>query len=419
MNFLTKINRNYLLPFVVVLLVVTIAGYFILRIIIIYGAKEKLLSKEYLIEHQIKNTGEIPNLHPVIEVKKTEKEPDISPSFKKVIIWNEMEKEDEIFLEYSSKINIAGSWYIVKIRQSTFENEDLILILALTLLILLSAAFMISFFSTRRMNRTVWSGFEHNLHEIESYSLRLNKDISLERSNIEEFERLNTVITDFTSKLRSDYSMLKEFTENASHEIQTPLSIALMNLEEILQHDIKEDVFKKVVTVINSLKRLTALNQNLILLAKIENMQFEACSEVSLNEIILRKKEEFSTFFEAKKLDVEIKADGDFMIRMNEYLSDTLISNLLSNAINHNIKGGIIRILIEPGFLKICNTGENHALINKTIFNRFVSGNPKSSGLGLAIVRQICETHKLDVQYTKDDLHCFTIRIKSQVNNLS
>jgi signal transduction histidine kinase len=410
MKFLVKINRNYLLPFIVVLLVMTVAGYFILRIIIEYGAKEKLLSKEYLIEQQIKNIGEIPNLHPVIEVQKTETEPDISPSFKKVTIRNEMENEDEIYLEYSSKIIIAGSWYIVKIRQSTFENEDLILILALTLFILLSSAFMISFFSTKRLNRTVWSGFEHNLHEIENYSLRLNKDILLKRSDIEEFKRLNAVITDFTSKLRSDYSMLKEFTENASHEIQTPLSVALMNLEEILQHDIKEDAFKKVVTVINSLKRLTALNQSLILLAKIENMQFESCSEVSLNEIISRKKEELSSFLEAKNLEVEITTEGDFLIRINEYLGDILIGNLLTNAVNHNIKGGIIEILIKPGFLKICNTGENNTLTNKTIFNRFVSGNPRSYGLGLAIVKKICETHNLDIHYTKDDLHCFTIK---------
>ncbi len=413
MKFLTKINRNYLIPFAIVFVVMSVAGYFILRIIITQGAKERLLSKEYLVEQQIKNTGEIPNLHPVFEVQKTEKEPDIVPSFKKVTIWNEMEKEDEIFLEYSSKINIGGKWYIVKIRQSSFENEDIILILALTLVLLLSSAFIISFSSTRRMNRTAWSGFERNLHEIESYSFRLNKDISLERSDIEEFERLNIVVTDFTSRLKSDYLILKEFTENASHEIQTPLSIALMNLEEILQHDIKEDVFKEVVTVINSLKRLTTLNQSLILLAKIENMQFEKGSEISLNEIILRKKGDLSAFIDAKNLDVEIKDEGNFLILMNVYLSDILIGNLFTNAVNHNITGGMIRIFIKPGFLQICNTGENHALTDKTIFNRFVSGNPKSPGLGLAIVRQICETHNLEVQYSKEELHCFTVLIKS------
>jgi hypothetical protein len=217
MKFLAKINRNYLIPFAIVFLVMSFAGYFILRIIITQGARERLLSKEYLGEQHIKNTGDVPNLHPVIEVQKAEKEPGISPSFKNVNIWNEREKEDEVFLEYSSKINVGDTWYTVKIRQSSFENEDIILILALTLFLLLSSAFMISFFSTRRMNRTVWSGFEHNRHEIENFSIRLNKDISLEKSDIEEFERLNIAVKDFTSRLKSDYVMLKEFTENASH----------------------------------------------------------------------------------------------------------------------------------------------------------------------------------------------------------
>lgn len=208
--------------------------------------------------------------------------------------------------------------------------------------------------------------------------------------------------------------MLKEFTENASHEIQTPLSVALMNLEEILQHDIREDLFKKVVTVINSLKRLNLLNQSLILLAKIENNQFEATTHISLNELIAKKTGEFTAFLKRKNLKVEINTDGDFKVKINEYLSDILVSNLLSNAINHNIPGGVIRMTFGPDSFKICNTGLENSLTNDTVFNRFTSGTSKSTGLGLAIVRQICETNKLDIRYIKDrDYHCFIIKNKS------
>jgi signal transduction histidine kinase len=394
-------------------MVMTVAGYLILRIIIIQEAKEILLSRIYLVEQQIKNTGEIPNLLPIIEVQKATQETHLIPSFRKVKIWNDLEKEDEIFLEYSGKLNIDGSWYMIKLRQFTFENEDLILILVLTLFILLSSAFTISYFSTRKMNRTVWSGFEHNLREIENYSLKLDRGIALDRSDIEEFERLKNVVTEFTRKMRSDYLALKEFTENASHEIQTPVSIALMNLEEILQYDLQKELFQKVVTAINSLKRLSAINQNLILLTKIENRQFESTGEVSITDKVFQKKDEFKGLFESKKLDVKIQSEGDFVVRMNEYLSDVLVGNLLSNAVKHNIKGGKIRIFINPGILKICNTAEHNTLTNDNIFNRFVSGNPNSSGLGLAIVSQICALYNLEVNYQKDDLHCFVIRMKS------
>jgi signal transduction histidine kinase len=232
-------------------------------------------------------------------------------------------------------------------------------------------------------------------------------------SDTEEFGRLNKVIGNLTEKLKSDYLIQKEFTENASHEIQTPLSIALLNLEEILQQDLKEETFQKTATVISALKRLSALNQSLILLSKIENKQFEADRSVSLKEIVTRKLDEFSVLLETKALEVKVQIEQDFQIRLNEQLAELLINNLLSNAVNHNIRGGKIIILMYNGSLRICNTGEDNSLTNESIFNRFVSGNPKSYGLGLAIVRKICETHDLEINYYKDEMHCFVLKTKS------
>lgn len=413
MKFLTRINRNYLILFSITLIGVTIVGYFALHLIIMRGAKENLLSKEYLIEKQIKNTGEIPNLNPLIVVTKTDEGGNAKPSFKEVKIWNELEKENEVFLEYSNCIKVNNTYYLIKLRRFAFENEDLVLVLAIAIFILLLSAFLISFFITRRLNKTVWAEFEHNLHAIESFSLDLNKNISLIESDTEEFERLNKVINNLTEKLKTDYLMLKEFTENAAHEIQTPLSIALINLEEILQHDLKEETFQKMVASISALKRLSSLNQSLILLAKIENKQFIFNTEISVNEIFTRKIQEFSVLFETKALEVKIQSENDFKIGINKQLAEIMIGNLLSNAINHNVNNGNIRIYVNSESFRICNTGESNLFTNDTIFNRFVSGNSRSYGLGLAIVKKICETHNLDIHYTRDDLHCFTIKQKS------
>ncbi len=86
-----------------------------------------------------------------------------------------------------------------------------------------------------------------------------------------------------------------------------------------------------------------------------------------------------------------------------------------SKRLKNSRKGreGKISILMHSGSLEICNTGEENSLTNETIFNRFVSGNPKSYGLGLAIVRKICETHELEINYTRDKLHCFVLKTKS------
>ena len=142
--------------------------------------------------------------------------------------------------------------------------------------ILLLSSFGILFLINKKINTTVWTDFEHNLHEIESFNFSENNNLRLTVTGIEEFDRLNKVINNLTTKLKTDFQSLKEFSENASHEIQTPLSIVLLNLEEMLQQDLSEDIFRKVITSINALKRLSTLNQSLILLTKIENRQFSA-----------------------------------------------------------------------------------------------------------------------------------------------
>lgn len=414
MKFLTKINRNYFFLLTLILLAVSISGYFIIQAIIINDAKESLLEREFLIKKHILKTGEIPNIYPTVEVKIIDRRVTDKPQFKEVEIENELEKELEPFLEYSSQVKIGDWYYSIKLRQSSFERADLALILALFLFILLLSAFAISYLITGKMNKSIWAQFEHNLGEIEKFSFHEKQNLNLIKTDIEEFDRLDKVVTDLTEKLRSDYFSLKEFTENASHEIQTPLSIVLLNLEEVLQQDLNSETFQKVVSSINAIKRLSSLNQSLILLTKIENRQFKAEQLIILNDIVRRKISEFEPFFETKKLKVELHSEQDFKLIINEQLAELLIGNLLTNAVNHNIQGGRIHISIQENKLEIYNTGEENSLTDNTIFNRFAKSNSKSFGLGLAIVKNICETYNLEIHYHKNDFHCFIITSKQE-----
>lgn len=414
MKFLTKINRNYFFLLTLILLGVSISGYFIIQAIILNDAKESLLEREFLIKKHILKTGEIPNIYPTVEVKIIDRRVTDKPQFKEVEIENELEKELEPFLEYSSQVKIGDWYYSIKLRQSSFERADLALILALFLFILLLSAFAISYLITGKMNKSIWAQFEHNLGEIEKFSFHEKQNLNLIKTDIEEFDRLDKVVTDLTEKLRSDYFSLKEFTENASHEIQTPLSIVLLNLEEVLQQDLNSETFQKVVSSINAIKRLSSLNQSLILLTKIENRQFKAEQVIILNDIVRRKISEFEPFFETKKLNVELHSEQDFKMIINEQLAELLIGNLLTNAVNHNIQGGRIHISIQENKLEIYNTGEENSLTDNTIFNRFAKSNSKSFGLGLAIVKNICETYNLEIHYHKNDFHCFIITSKQE-----
>ncbi len=410
MKFLTKINRSYFITLTIVLLISSVLGYLILHQVILNETKEALLGKVNLLKEQILETGEIPNLYPEIEVKKIHRLDKQEAAFKEIFIYNAEEDEMEPYLEYSAQEKIDDSFYSIQLRQSTFENEDLVVILALTMSLLLLFSFVILFFIGRRINKTIWADFEQNLAEIEHFDFNDKTDLHLVTSDIEEFDRLNRVVIKLTLKLKSDYMSLREFAEDASHEIQTPLSIARLSLDEILQQNPGKEMFEKIVAAINALKRLSGLNQSLLLLTKIENKQFKADQTISFINVAKRKLEEFDALLEMKKLIVETDFNEDFIVRMNHELAERLFNNIFSNAIHHNQKGGCIKIQIKKDEFRICNSGLSNSLNNETIFNRFAKDNSKSHGLGLAIVKNICNTHSLDIHYTKYDSHCFTIQ---------
>ena len=408
MKFLTKINRNYFFLLLISMIIVSVAGYFILQFIILEDAKEALVQNEAQIIKQILDTNELPNIYPIVEITRINRKTNEKPSFKEVMM--PYDGEQEVFLEYSDQVEIKNSYYQIKLREIIFENEDLISALVTSLLILLLSASGIFFFVSRRMNKTIWANFERDLFKIENFRISENQKLDLTQSDIEEFDRLNRVIIQLTDKLQTDFRSLKEFTENASHEIQTPISVVLLNLEEVLQQNLNEETFTKVVSSINAVKRLSNLNKSLILLTKIENDQFKADKLISFQNLFKQKIEEFSVLFESKNLCAKITVEHDFGVKMNDQLAEVLINNLLSNAVNHNISGGIIEIFMNEKELRISNTGEGHFLNDENIFNRFVKGNPKSYGLGLSIVKKICESNHMDIRYEKNELHCFTIK---------
>ena len=411
MKFLTKINRQYFWTLTILLMLISVIGYFVLRNILINETKEDILGRELAIINEIKIQNNAPNIYPIIETKKISNSKIEPKTYKKIFIYDESEDEYEPYLEYTNSIKVNNQYYLIKLRHSLLETNDLIMAIALPLLLILILTFLISFIITKKLNKTVWKGFEINLNKIENYSFKNLNDLELKQTKIEEFKRLNETVTRVTQKLKNDYRALKDFTENASHEIQTPISIILLNLEELLQQDLPEQTFKMVLTTINAVKRLSTLNKSLLLLTKIENNQYSTGIDLNFNELIDEKLEEFSPLLKSKNISLNFQANEIFTVKLNPELASILLNNLISNAIKHNINNGIIKIETYTDKLIISNTGNKHSLTNDNIFNRFTKENSKSYGMGLAIVKQICLMHNMNVHYHKNKLHTFTINI--------
>lgn len=389
--------------------------------VIIYLALDVLLSKE--VDEQLESTsayyleqlidGETPqSVEPIVEIKFLKEKTAETKSFSTIELYDAYEKEDEPYRELISVVEINGKYYELTCRQSVLESEDLMVtILAVVMLILLFFVGAIYLINKRNFKR-IWSPFYATLAQLKGFDVAKSDSLMFNETLIDEFTELNEVLHELTVKVKSDYVVLKEFTENASHEIQTPLAIISLNLEELSQENqLSLEGRKNLVACYESARRLSKLNEKLLLLAKIENAQFDQNENVSINEL-LKELIEIHRQLEPKRADlIQLDIDEILHIEIDPSLAQILISNLLSNALKHGIKDRIITIRITESCFSISNDFAG-SIDTSTLFNRFQKQTSKknSVGLGLAIAKKISAKYllNLDVQ-TNNQSITFTL----------
>lgn len=123
--------------------------------------------------------------------------------------------------------------------------------------------------------------------QVEKYNLETTKVILYEPTDIIEFRDLNVNVEKMTERIYKDFLTQKEFNENSSHEMQTPLAIIKNKLELLIQSkNLTEQEMLHIQSIFSAVKRLTLLNKGLLLLSKIENRQFTQKENVNLEELL-------------------------------------------------------------------------------------------------------------------------------------
>ena len=187
--------------------------------------------------------------------------------------------------------------------------------------------------------------------------------------------------------------MLKEFTENASHEMQTPLAIIRSKLDLLIQDEnLSEDQSKTMQSAYTAIEKLSRLNQSLLLLAKIENNQFAETTKINLKQKLEEKLDAFHELWQNQNISVSSSLK-DASVDLNSELTEILLNNLLSNATRHNFSNGSIRIVLNEKQLEISNSSHEQELNSQQMFSRFFSQDKKNryNGLGLSIIKQISD----------------------------
>jgi len=295
-----------------------------------------------------------------------------------------------------------NTYHELTIVSSMVEEDDLIEDL-LYALIWLYAALLISIFLVNNfLLRRIWKPFYALIEQLKQFSLRSSRAFSPPPSNVREFKALNAAIEAMLQETVDTYNSQKQFIENASHELQTPLAISINRLELMLEDaGDNEEQSKALAEVIRNLERLSRLNQSLLLLTKIENRQFAEEETVDFNALMHQQLAEFEELIAYRHISVSLEESGSFSRQMNKDLATILLGNLLKNAIVHNHSEGRLLIRISEQSLRIANTGDSRALDPQKLFTRFykASTHKSSTGLGLAIVKTIATRYGLEVGY--------------------
>lgn len=321
-----------------------------------------------------------------------------TPIFKDTLILETADNEMIPYRELLFSIEHDGEDFTIVLRQLLPGNDDvlegaLLMMLGLFVLIVLFLFLMLN-----TISKKLWSPFYKTLDGLIQYKLT-DSVPSFAKSNIDEFNTLNETVNDLLIKISNDYNRNKEFNENASHELQTYLSIIRLHSERLLSTSQNEEGrMNDVKMILNAASKLSMVQKSLLLLSKIGNLEYRNNIDVELSDVLTNSIATFQEAIDIREIDLQQDIE-EYKLKIDIGLAELLLSNLIKNAVKHNIQGGYIYISLKDGVLLVENSGSNFTGNPNVLFERFAKGKTGNLGLGLAIVKQICDIYKFNISY--------------------
>ncbi len=380
------------------MLIAAVALYFYTKSLLENEIEEELYSNKDRVERLLVTNPKLYAIPPIIVVEKSD---DVLPALlKDTLIYDPLQDEVELFRQLSGTKKVNGMTYKITVRAMVIESENILYAIVFIFLTLIFIAFVFIFYLNKSRNAKLWKPFFVNLDNVKAFSIKSENPLKLEESDIIEFDELNQELTHLTSKVQIDYRNLKQFTEDVSHEMQTPLAIMQAKIETMFNDNtLNDSQYEQLSSLQSDIRRLKLLNKRLILLAKIENEQFTSEEIFVLNDLI---EEILNNFKELTPSRFTIESNFPLKIKMDKYLAQILCTNLISNAVKYNQRDASILINYTKNTFKISNTGDSALKQPEYVFDRFYKESSKkdSSGLGLSIVKKICDRYGFKPSYS-------------------
>lgn len=337
----------------------------------------------------------------------------IAPRFSNASHLNIMDGDQEPYRELYAPVQIQGTRKLFYARENLLDNMDMvynIVSLYVSILILLIIGMMML---SGRVTRKLWKPYYAMLSSLEDFKVDKPEMPDLPESNIDEFYRLKEVSEKLIERNVTIYRDQKEFVENAAHELQTPLAVLQGRLDNLIQDEkLTPEQLAELSKLSESIYRLHYLNKNLLLLSRLEYDQYQETGSYYLADLLEKQLDFLEEMAREKDITIEKLEWEAVTVQANQVLLEVLLRNLLSNALKHNARGGMIRVHLQHQQLLVQNTGPLSELDKGRLFNRFYRANDQEpgSGLGLAIIKKITDRYGWTVTYRFDGVyHSFII----------
>ena len=423
MNLITATLRAYLLFTLLAFLAGGAVTIFLLRTVMYEEIDEGLLREVQKIRIEIQKKG-----LDKVEIALWEREVHKAPEeMVPTINWrdtslieaeiedHESELEEVPYRQVTITELIDNQPVTITLRASRIETEDLVEVVFLSLILLFGLMLIGLMVINRQVLKRIWKPFFQTLEALKTHRITDNDVVDLPPTDISEFRQLQDAFLALISQATLDYEALKNFTENASHEIQTPLATAKTDLDMLLQTgEFSVEQKAHLHTLYLSLNRLQRLNKGLLLLSKIENRQYDLVEALFLDKILQQSVANYQDMATQKDITVLSPNKFPLQVKGSKALLEILCDNLLKNALQHSIRESTITLSITNGAISISNPGNPLPVASHRLFERFTKANPTSAslGLGLAICQKICIIHGFTLSHTyQAGFHHFRVSI--------
>jgi signal transduction histidine kinase len=301
------------------------------------------------------------------------------------------------------RYNLQGTSYQITTYISSKEIIHLLIKVSLAEALIFFSLLAAIVVINRKSSRRLWRPFYDTMHVIRAYDILQNEPLALAgHTGVEEFDRLNHTLAALIDHVSTAYVNQKQFTENAAHELQTPLAIIRSKVELLIDAaGLTEETARLLAEISDANDRLSQMNKNLLLLTKIDNRQFPEEHAIQLSYILGKLIANYQDHYEDPLPSIQTVIQPGVEVIANSSLMEILLTNLLRNAVVHNIPDGWLHIRLADMELTVENSGLRLEGDTERLFERFKKGREESrtTGLGLALVKQICHYYHFGLEY--------------------